>query len=145
MAEERQVEFSRWLRVKRVETGLTQKGAAQKAGMDYRQWSRYEKGQPAHRSTVIRLAEAVGASRDEALMVAGYLTSDPVDLPNGINLTGAMLQALADLGKSVSPETLIWIVGMQKQAGFPLDETTCLLLLTKHIEQYRNQDRSTDS
>jgi transcriptional regulator with XRE-family HTH domain len=73
--------FGEWIEAQRRLTPYTQEAAAARAGMKRQQWSRIIKGvSGTKRTTVIRIAEAVGANVDEALVKAGYA---PLNSDNG--------------------------------------------------------------
>ncbi len=84
--------FGRWLREQRDKAGLSQVGAAQRAGIDRQQWYRIESGKSGtKRETVISMANAVSANVNEALAKAGLLdpnngtSTDPEGFYSGID------------------------------------------------------------
>jgi transcriptional regulator with XRE-family HTH domain len=80
MAEDKRSQFARWLRDRRRALGQSQQALADLAECSRAYLSkleagvRHETGQPLQptRGLVVRLARALGASVDEALLAAGY-------------------------------------------------------------------------
>ncbi len=71
--QENWVAFGEWIQQQRLAAVLTQEQAASRAGWNYRQWSRYERGGKARKVTVIKIAEALNLNPQEALMRAGFV------------------------------------------------------------------------
>lgn len=67
--------FGQWVKQARDRLELSQEECASRAGVHQSVWSEYEnaekKAQP-RRSTVLKIARALGVSDDEALQSAGY-------------------------------------------------------------------------
>lgn len=78
--------FGEWVKKHREEAGLSQEGAADKAGISRFQWIRIENGQSGtKRSTVLKIAKVFKGKEDEALKLAGFSSADEsIEL----NLTG---------------------------------------------------------
>ena len=96
--------FGEWLRRKRQEAGLTQKQAAVAAEVQLNTWSRLELGASTKRSTIIRVAGAVGADAMEALREAGFASAEDSAWLNGTApfvLNGANPVALVDVAEVV--------------------------------------------
>lgn len=78
--------FGDWIKKHREDAGLSQEGAADKAGMSRFQWIRIENGQSGtKRSTVLKMAKVVKGKEDEALKLAGFASTDEIV---ELNLTG---------------------------------------------------------
>lgn len=64
--------FGKWIVAKREALGWTQTRLAEELGMRYQQIGRIEAGASTKRATVIRIADGLKASREEALKMAGF-------------------------------------------------------------------------
>jgi transcriptional regulator with XRE-family HTH domain len=100
--------FGQWLAENRLRAGLTQGELAKRAGMSPSYVSGLEREEPItadsrprqpRRPKVERLAKALGADVNEALLVAGY-AAEPSETPKPTNLP-ELIQALSDLGLPV--------------------------------------------
>lgn len=69
LIEEKWLRFGRWVFDKRTQAGWTQEACAKRASMQRQQWGRIEKGAHTKEITVIRVADALKADRDEALRI----------------------------------------------------------------------------
>lgn len=69
LVEEKWLRFGRWVVDKRTQGGWTQEICAGRASMKRQQWGRIEKGAPTKEITVMRVADALEADRDEALRI----------------------------------------------------------------------------
>jgi transcriptional regulator with XRE-family HTH domain len=69
LIEEKWRRFGLWITDKRTRRGWTQEFCADRAGMRRQQWGRLEKGAPTKEITVIRVADALEADRNEALRI----------------------------------------------------------------------------
>src|ERR1700753_3349680 len=78
-------EFGQWLRRARTHNGLSLMDLQDRTGINYTHISRMENGRSRpSRETVIRLAEAMDSSADEALLAAAYLPFDATHLTDPI-------------------------------------------------------------
>lgn len=69
--------FGDWVKKHREDVGLSQEGAADKAGISRFQWIRIENGQSGtKRSTVLKMAKVVKGKEDEALKLAGFASAE---------------------------------------------------------------------
>jgi transcriptional regulator with XRE-family HTH domain len=71
--------FGRWIAAEREKRGLTQERVAEMAGMKRQQWHRLEQGQSTTRKTVLRIANALQITPDEALVRAGFQSPAALD------------------------------------------------------------------
>lgn len=106
--------FGDWVRQTRRNKGYTQKECADRAGMQYQNWSRWERGgkqvdsvedpQP-ERETAIAFARGLQVPEADALKAAGYLP-DPLPLMDVQNTrTGEVLQTSDSEGNPVNLTT----------------------------------------
>lgn len=71
--------FGEWVKKHREDAGLSQEGAADKAGMSRFQWIRIENGQSGtKRTTVLKIAKVVKGKEEEALKLAGFASSEEI-------------------------------------------------------------------
>lgn len=95
--------FGRWMVTRREELGWTQIFAAQQAEMERQQWQRLEKGASTKRTTVLRIADALKASREEALKMAGF--GEIPEAESVVALNGhSRLKLIASKLESLPPE-----------------------------------------
>jgi len=74
------LEFGRWLKQQRDDAGLSQAGAAARAGIDRQQWYRIEAGKSGtKRDTVIAIANALSLNYNDVLQRAGFSSGDEFD------------------------------------------------------------------
>ncbi|MEA2085431.1 MAG: helix-turn-helix transcriptional regulator, partial [Chloroflexota bacterium] len=71
-------EFGKRLRELRKQVGMTQRGLADKVGVDFSYLSKIENGvlPPPSEKVISKLAETLNASRDELLSLAGRIPSE---------------------------------------------------------------------
>lgn len=87
-------EFNDAVKARRQELGITQTVAAARAGMRNQQWPRYETNtSPLRRGTVLTIAESLGWNKEEALRLAGYITT--IENDNDIEAVINQLQVIA--------------------------------------------------
>lgn len=126
--EERWENFRRWVADRRVKAGLTQQQAAERAGWKLlQQWSRYERGEPARKQTVIKIARGLGVSPSEAFIAAGYATLKESRKMLITEATPAMLNAVGITEEQL--EMLEWLQRIQLSAGMEFDEAMCCKLI----------------
>jgi transcriptional regulator with XRE-family HTH domain len=72
--------FAEWVTMRRKALGLSQSEIAERANVHQSVWSEYEnpdrKAQP-RRSTVLKIANALGLPHEDALEAAGYIAKSP--------------------------------------------------------------------
>lgn len=85
LIEEKWQRFGRWVLDKRNQGGWTQEACAERADMQRQQWGRIEKGAPTKEITVMRVADALEADREEALRI--IRSPSPSHLENGQTAT----------------------------------------------------------
>lgn len=115
--------FGCWLTETRKKLGLSQDQVASRGGFKRQQWGLYEKGNPCHRSTVIRIAEALGVKPEDALEAAGYSSvgvTESERRTKEIKLTGPILSALEATGGTVEVGVLQWMAQIQESVGLAL-------------------------
>lgn len=75
------MEFSEWLKAARQSAGLTLMGFGEKAGVSHSAILRLEAGDRSpSRDMVIKLADALGVSRDAALFAGGFLPESALEI-----------------------------------------------------------------
>jgi transcriptional regulator with XRE-family HTH domain len=135
MADNIKRDFGNWIKELRDNARLSQDGAARRAGIDRQQWYRIENGlSGTKRDTVIRIAHALSASPDEALVRAGFAPEQPLqDLerpkPNNVQ---ELLDRLSELGV----ESPIFHGGIENLPDDPdvLDKILQVISMTVEIE-----------
>lgn len=89
------MDFPAWIQETRKQKGLSMEECAERAGVTQPAWSKWESSSAEHqfrKETVVKIADALGANRSDALTASGRHSSDP-DLELGRRLWPILMQA----------------------------------------------------
>lgn len=109
-------EFGLYLKGAREAAGLSQEGAAKKAGLTRQQWNRLENGlSGTKRETVLMIAEAFNLDESSALNKAGFT-------PAGVRKKVSSIPELIEALEAVGIVDASFYGGMDKMAEYTEDE-----------------------